>query len=166
MVKDRNIRDQWFDISKDGIEENDTYKSKTKKLKKLNDTYPGWIFLPWGMKFKVNRILDSLERDYYFNKKEKIEDLSKDLQINYIYEYVRFLNIVGRPIVLEDTNQIWVLLNKIENQDNKKIQYIYLQLLRAFRELAEWEKYDLCKNKIRVSLLDYENKQFLYACDW
>lgn len=166
LIKDRNIRDQWFDISKDGIEENDTYKSKTKKLKKLNDTYPGWIFLPWGMKFKVNRILDSLERDYYFNKKEKIEDLSKDLQINYIYEYVRFLNIVGRPIVLEDTNQIWVLLNKIENQDNKKIQYIYLQLLRAFRELAEWEKYDLCKNKIRVSLLDYENKQFLYACDW
>ena len=33
LIKDRNIRDQWFDISKDGIEENDTYKSKTKKLK-------------------------------------------------------------------------------------------------------------------------------------
>lgn len=166
LIKERSIRDQWFDISKDGIKENDNYESKTKKLKKLNDTYPEWIFLPWGMKFKVNRILDSLERDYYFNKKEKIEDLSKDLQINYIYEYVRFLNIVGRPIVLEDTNQIWELLNKIENQNNKKIQYIYLQLLRAFRELAEWGKYDLCKDKIQVSLLDYENKQFLYACDW
>ena len=166
LIEERSIKDQWFDISKDRIEENDDYEAKTKKLKKLNDTYPGWIFLPWGMKFKVHRILDSLERDCYFNKKEKLEDLSKDLQISYFYEYVRFLNIVGRPIVLEDANEIWELLNKIENQDNKKIQYIYLQLLRSFRELAEWEKYDICRNKIIATLLDYENKQFLYACDW
>lgn len=165
LIEEKENRDRWFDISKDMIESNDSYENKIKKLKKLNDTYPGWVFLPWSVKFKVNSVLASLEINY-FNNEEKLEDLSKDLQIDYIYEYVYFLNIIGHPILSKDTNKIWILLNDTENRANKKMQYIYLQLLRSFRELAEWDKYDECRKKIIIALLDYENKQFLYACDW
>ena len=53
-----------------------------------------------------------------------------------------------------------------EEKKDYKIQYIYLQLLRAFRELADWKKYDLCRAKILESTLKYEEKQFLYANNW
>jgi len=93
LIEEKENRDRWFDISKDMIESNDSYENKIKKLKKLNDTYPGWVFLPWSVKFKVNSVLASLEINY-FNNEEKLEDLSKDLQIDYIYEYVYFLGYV------------------------------------------------------------------------
>ena len=128
LIEEKENRDRWFDISKDMIESNDSYENKIKKLKKLNDTYPGWVFLPWSVKFKVNSVLASLEINY-FNNEEKLEDLSKDLQIDYIYEYVYFLNIIGHPILSKDTNKIWILLNDTENHANKKMQYIYLQIL-------------------------------------
>ena len=40
-----------------------------------------------------------------------------------------------------------------------------MHLLRSYRELAEWEKYEACHEKIKDAYLDYDNKQFLYACD-
>ena len=84
----------------------------------------------------------------FFAKKEKLEDISFSMQIEYTYEYVKFLNIVGRPIILERAEKFWDILENSKEKEEKteyKIQYIYLQLLRAYRELADWEKYDLCR---------------------
>ena len=47
-----------------------------------------------------------------------------------------------------------------------KAQEIYLHLLRAYRELGEWETYDICRERINIKYLIYDKQQFLYACDW
>lgn len=122
------------------------------------------------MKYKVNRVLEELDDEWdFFAKKEKLVDISFSMQIEYMYEYVKFLNIVGRPIILETAEKFWDILENSKEKEEKteyKIQYIYLQLLRAYRELADWEKYDLCRAKILESTLKYEEKQFLYSNDW
>ena len=152
MIEEKDKKDQWFDLSEIAISTENSFEEKTKKLKVLNNSYPGWIFLPWKMKYKVNRVLEELDDKWdFFAKKEKLEDISFSMQIEYMYEYVKFLNIVGRPIILERAEKFWDILENSKEKEEKteyKIQYIYLQLLRAYRELADWEKYDLCRAKI------------------
>lgn len=170
LIEEKDKKDQWFDLSEIAISAENSFEEKTKKLKVLNNSYPGWIFLPWKMKYKVNRVLEKLDDKWdFFTKKEKLEDISFSMQIEYMYEYVKFLNIVGRPIILERAEKFWDILENSKEKEEKteyKIQYIYLQLLRAYRELADWEKYDLCRAKILESTLKYEEKQFLYSNDW
>ena len=170
LIEEKDKKDQWFDLSEIAISAENSFEEKTKKLKVLNNSYPGWIFLPWKMKYKVNRVLEKLDDKWdFFAKKEKLEDISFSMQIEYMYEYVKFLNIVGRPIILERAEKFWDILENSKEKEEKteyKIQYIYLQLLRAYRELADWEKYDLCRAKILESTLKYEEKQFLYSNDW
>lgn len=170
LIEEKDKKDQWFDLSEIAISAENSFEEKTKKLKVLNNSYPGWIFLPWKMKYKVNRVLEKLDDEWdFFAKKEKLVDISFSMQIEYMYEYVKFLNIVGRPIILETAEKFWDILENSKEKEEKteyKIQYIYLQLLRAYRELADWEKYDLCRAKILESTLKYEEKQFLYSNDW
>ena len=170
LIEEKDKKDQWFDLSEIAISAENSFEEKTKKLKVLNNSYPGWIFLPWKMKYKVNRVLEELDDEWdFFAKKEKLVDISFSMQIEYMYEYVKLLNIVGRPIILETAEKFWDILENSKEKEEKteyKIQYIYLQLLRAYRELADWEKYDLCRAKILESTLKYEEKQFLYSNDW
>ena len=170
LIEEKDKKDQWFDLSEIAISAENSFEEKTKKLKVLNNSYPGWIFLPWKMKYKVNRVLEELDDEWdFFAKKEKLVDISFSMQIEYMYEYVKFLNIVGRPIILETAEKFWDILENSKEKEEKteyKIQCIYLQLLRAYRELADWEKYDLCRAKILESTLKYEEKQFLYSNDW
>lgn len=170
LIEDKQKKNQWFDLREIALSAENNFEEKTKKLKILNESYPGWIFLPWKMKDKTNYVLKELDDEvYFFREKEKFVDISFSIQMKYMYEYVKFLNIVGRPITTQTVEKFWNVLEKNEKEDGKneyKIQYIYLQLLRAFRELADWEKYDLCRAKIQNQLLKYEEKQFLYANDW
>lgn len=170
LIEENSKKNQWYLLENVKISMEDSYIKKTEKLKTLNDSYPGWIFLPWKMKYKVDRVLDELnEERYFFRRKEKFEDIAFELKVDYMYEYVRFLNIVGRPIIAQTTKMFWESLcegNKDEEHKRYKIQYICLQLLRSYRELADWETYDLCRNRIQDSLLKYEDRQFLFACDW
>lgn len=53
-----------------------------------------------------------------------------------------------------------------DNLGKGNSQKIYLQLLRTYRELADWTQYDECRKKINPDILNYDDKQFLYACDW
>ena len=169
LIEYKGKKNQWFDLSEIDLSAENSFEEKAKKLKLLNESYPGWIFLPWKMKYKVNRVLEKLENERYsFQEKEKLEDISYEIQIEYIYEYVKLLHVAGRPITLQITEKFWNILDKYkeEKKTEYKIQYIYLQLLRAFRELADWKKYDLCRAKIQEEILKYEEKQFLYANDW
>ena len=170
LLEEKEKKNQWFDLNEIGLSAEASYEEKIKKLRVLNESYPGWIFLPWKMKYKVNCVLEELENgEYFFGEKEKLVDISFNKQVEYMYEYVRFLNIVGRPIIVQTVEKFWDILEKNGGQEEQavyKIQYIYLQLLRSFRELADWEKYDLCRMKIQESTLKYEDKQFLYANDW
>lgn len=167
-VEEKNRKDNWFDYGKIDLHHTTDFSQKTEIMNKLNESYPGWIFLPWKMKNKVKFILDKLE---YLNK---FEDVIFEEQVNYMYEYVKLLEIAGRPILAQVVNQFWEVLvksdeKKIENGLNDKLKYkkqvIYLHLLRSFRELADWEKYDICHKKIDTTILDYDSKQFLSACD-
>lgn len=169
LTSESKRKNDWFDLKNIHIDEDTPIEEKTHILKSLNKTYPGWLFLPWKIKLKANAILNQLLEEYSFLDKEKLEDLSIDKQIEYMYEYLSFLDIVGRPIISNTAYKYWKILNNKNgcfNQTSNQIQYIYLQLLRAFRELADWEKYDVCRKMIKEESLEYERKQFLYSNDW
>jgi len=169
LTSESKRKNDWFDLKNIHIDEDTPIEEKTHILKSLNKTYPGWLFLPWKIKLKANAILNQLLEEYSFLDKEKLENLSIDKQIDYMYEYLSFLDIVGRPIISNTAYKYWEILNNKNgcfDQTSNQIQYIYLQLLRAFRELADWEKYDVCRTIIKEESLEYERKQFLYSNDW
>ena len=137
-------------------------------MKQLNDSYPGWIFLPWKMKSKVDYALKQ------FSNMDDLESLPYEEQLNYIYEFVRFMDIVGRPLLFQYVERFWKIVNTEAEEPTEKQkkaqcffkkQETYLQLLRAFREQAQWKLYDECYEKIEKEKLDYDRRQFLYACD-
>ena len=167
-VEEKRRKDNWFDLGKLHLQHDTDFVKKTEIMEKLNKSYPGWIFLPWKMKNKVHYVLSEL------NNMNKFEQISFKDQVNYMYEYVKFMDIAGRPILSQVVDQFWNALEKkenseqvegIETESEYKEQVIYLQLLRSYRELAEWEQYEACHKKIKAIYLDYDNKQFLYACD-
>ena len=72
------------------------------------------------MKYKVNRVLEELDDEWdFFAKKEKLVDISFSMQIEYMYEYVKFLNIVGRPIILETAEKFWDILENSKEKEEK-----------------------------------------------
>lgn len=171
LIEEKKRKNEWFSLEQIKVSEQDEFEEKTTKLKILNESYPGWIFLPWKMKGKVKYILDRIPEEVdFFGQKEKFDTISSDKQLEYMYEHVRFLNIVGHPITLQTVEKFWLALEKIDVGDKEKnkykMQYVYLQLLRTFRELADWEKYDLCRARVEKTLLKYEEKQFLYSNEW
>lgn len=166
-VEEKQRKVNWFNFGQFQIKFNDEFTKKTNIMKNLNDLYPGWIFLPWKMKNKVNYILRELE---YISGFEKIEFKE---QINYMYEYVKLLDISGRPIVFPDVERFWNILEKnrcydldenLRDELVYKVQEIYLHLLRAYRELAEWETYDICRERINIKYLTQtSHMDFSYA---
>lgn len=167
-VEEKRRKDNWFDLGQLHLQYDTDFVKKTEIMKKLNESYPGWIFLPWKMKNKVSYVLNKLDN------MNKFEDISFKDQVNYMYEYVKFMDIAGRPILSQVVDQFWNVLEKKEGDElidsfgaelEYKEQVIYLHLLRSYRELAEWEKYEACHEKIKDAYLDYDNKQFLYASD-
>lgn len=168
IVNEKEKQNSWFDFSQFRITQETSYEKKIEIMHELNNSYPGWIFLPWKMKSKTSYILREL--DYLKN----FDNLEVQTKINYMFEYVNLLNIAGRPILLQVVEKYWEVLEKInlENAPGKvknelecKVQVVYLHLLRSYRELADWEMYDECRKQIDINLLDYEGKQFMYACD-
>lgn len=162
-IDNKNSRDNWFDINSIHLKEKADIKEYTLILQKLNDSYPGWIYLPWKMKGRTDYILRYLEDESIFDQG------TEDEQILYIYEYLRFCDTVGRPLLAQATTAIWTKLTNdsfLIDNTNYKVQFAYLHLLRSFRELAQWEHYDCCKSRIKENILTYDDKQFLYACDW
>lgn len=167
-INEKEKKDKWFDLGQVNVSYGTSFQEKIELMHKLNDLYPGWIFLPWRMKNKVNFVLRNLDN------MNKFEDLSMQEQVDYMYEYVKLLDIAGRPILSQVANKFWNILTEIiednlevSRQSNLayKIQVVYLHLLRTYRELADWEMYDACHEKINVCCLNYEEKQFFYACD-
>lgn len=58
-VEEKNRKDNWFDYGKIDLHHTTDFSQKTEIMNKLNESYPGWIFLPWKMKNKVKFILKS-----------------------------------------------------------------------------------------------------------
>lgn len=162
-IADKDSRDNWFNIDYMTIDKKADIKEQALALKRLNDSYPGWIYLPWKMKRKTDYILGYLEDESLFAQGTEEE------QIMYRYEYLRFYDIAGRPLLFQTTKTIWDKLTiegSATDDSDYKVQFIFLQLLRSFRELAQWDNYDCCRKRIQENLLQYDDKQFLYACDW
>ena len=156
--------DTWFSVNELPKKWEDTLlKDRILLLQKLNETYPGWIVLPWKMKGRVSQVLYKLDRT------EELEEASWQEKVDYMYEYTKFLDIAGRPILSQISEEFWMTLtemDKYSDKDDEKIQSILLQLLRAFREQAQWEKYEECLGMLQKESLNYEEKQFLFACEW
>lgn len=87
LLEEKEKKNQWFDLNEIGLSAEASYEEKIKKLRVLNESYPGWIFLPWKMKYKVNCVLEELENgEYFFGEKEKLVDISFNKQVEYMYE--------------------------------------------------------------------------------
>ena len=167
-VEGNQKKSNWFDYQKLDVNTRSKITKKTACMKQLNDSYPGWIFLPWKMKSKVDYALKQ------FSNMDDLESLPYEEQLNYIYEFVRFMDIVGRPLLFQYVERFWKIVNTEAEEPTEKQkkaqcffkkQETYLQLLRAFREQAQWKLYDECYEKIEKEKLDYDRRQFLYACD-
>lgn len=166
-VEEKKNNNNWFDDGKVNLQFDTDFEKKIEIMKRLNDSYPGWIFLPWKMKSKVNALLNEIDVMY------KFDENTIEKQLDFMYEYVKLMDISGRPILLQVVEQFWNVLEKKEcielEKRMKEVKYknqvIYLHLLRSYRELGEWENYDKCHKKIEEVYLDYDNKQFFKACD-
>ncbi len=162
-VENKEAEDTWFSVNKLPGKWQETITGRISLLQKLNKTYPGWIVLPWKMKNRVSYVLYELDRA------DMLEKASWQEKVVYMYEYTKFLDIVGRPILCQIAEEFWKILaemDKYSDKDNEKIQSILLQLLRAFREQAQWGKYEECLGMLQKEKLNYEEKQFLFACEW
>lgn len=162
-VENKEAEDTWFSANKLPQKWQKTIAGRISCLQTLNETYPGWIVLPWKMKYRVSYVLYELDRT------DMLEKVSWQEKVAYMYEYTKFLDIAGRPILPQIAEEFWKILaelDKYSDKDNEKIQSILLQLLRAFREQAQWEKYEECLGMLQKESLNYEEKQFLFACEW
>ena len=162
-VKNKEAEDAWFSANKLPKKWQETIAGRISLLQKLNETYPGWIVLPWKMKNRVSYVLYELDRT------DVLEKASWQEKVDYMYEYTKFLDIAGRPILSQISEEFWktlIEMDKYSDKDDEKIQSILLQLLRAFREQAQWEKYEECLGMLQKESLNYEGKQFLFACEW
>lgn len=167
IVEEKQNNNNWFNDRKVNLQFDTDFEKKIEIMKQLNDSYPGWIFLPWKMKSKVNPLLNKIDVMY------KFDENAIEKQLDFMYEYVKLMDISGRPILLQVVEQFWNVLEKKEcielEKRMKEVKYknqvIYLHLLRSYRELGEWENYDKCHKKIEEAYLDYDNKQFFKACD-
>lgn len=150
IIEEKQNNNNWFDDGKVNLQFDTDFEKKIEIMKQLNDSYPGWIFLPWEMKSKVNPLLNKIDVMYKFDKN------AIEKQLDFMYEYVKLMDISGRPILLQVVEQFWNVLEKKEcielEKRMKEVKYknqvIYLHLLRSYRELGEWENYDKCHKKI------------------
>lgn len=160
---------QWFEWSMlNNFKPNMSFACKANLLRKLRNTYPGWIFLPWDLKKRVSHVMGQLE----FMK--GIEKVSQQEQLDYMFEHVKFFDLGGRPLLSQTVELFYKMLQNIKveeleiSQEEKDVllakkQTVYLHLLRAYREMADWDEFEKCQKSINESILDYEEKQFLCA---
>lgn len=168
-VEKNHTKNNWFDFN--NIYRTIPYEADITHLinamQSLNQSYPGWIFLPWKMKNKVSHLLPKFE---YL---DKLDNSPHTDQISYMYEYVILMNTCGRPITSNTVYKFWNILENLRlklDEETKqtliyKTQIIYLHLLRSFRELGNWDDYEKCHHLIDETKLTYDDKQFLYASD-
>lgn len=162
-VENKEAEETWFSTNKLPQKWQETIAGRISLLQTLNEAYPGWIVLPWKMKNRVSYVLCEVA------EMDMLEKASWREKVAYMYEYTKFLDIAGRPILPQIAEGFWKILaemDKYSDKDNEKIQSILLQLLRTFREQAQWEKYEECLGMLQKESLNYEEKQFLFACEW
>ena len=160
-VDKKTTKLSWFNWGKEC--KDSTFESNIEQMHRLCLSYPGWIFLPWDLKSKTSYMID------HFDPLGKIDKLSYPAQVDYMYEYVKFLDIAGRPILSQTAECFWSLLEagqqeqEVTKEIRVKTQTIYLHLLRTYRELGNWEQVEACKKSIHEEQLNYEDRQFLCA---
>ena len=164
-VDAKRKKENWFGWKDRVLSYKTTFAQKTEYMRTLNSTYPGWIFLPYKMKDRVHYVLR------HFEEMDGLKDIPWDEQLDYAYELVRFMDIAGRPILMQQADLFWNVVESCpedriaDRQTEEKRQEIYLQILRAYREQARWEEYEECHKRIETKYLEYDQKQFFCACD-
>lgn len=160
---------QWFDWNMaNNLQNNSAFSYKTNILRRIRNKYPGWIFIPWELKKKISHVMNKL--DFLFG----IENISLKEKIEYMYEHVKIFDLGGRPLYSQMADIFYSILSNCEwdklelsvkeiEELHAKEQTIYLHIMRTFRELSDWERFEICHNNINMEFLSYEEKQFFYA---
>lgn len=133
------------------------------KLRELRKSYPGWITLPKSERNKASYITTQL-----YEKLKQLKKYKMDNEIDFIYEYLLFKQIINMPILIEDGYIVIDILNRnVNNKEkeeilkNEKYQTIYLQLLRFYRENSMIDNWNEINDYIEIKNLNYEQLQFL-----
>lgn len=166
-IEKDNVLHKWNNALSGTLDSND-YENRCQTLKNIRANYPGWIFMPWEYRPQVDWLLQSMDFLPHFN------DIPFNTQVDYMYEYVKVYDIAGRPLHLQTARMFGDILHNTEGKSNLsesannptiyfKIQSIYIHLLRTSRELAHWEWFEACLEKIDVDKLPYDEKQFIYS---
>lgn len=120
-------------------------------LKKIHNSYPGWIIAPFKLHDGISSFLNSLEMiysdrklfkkgkrfttadetkklEYAIEEDEKLSDIEKTkLCLEIAYEYCWLNNIIGRPIVTGYTNDVLDFADKYatisEDEKNKALEH-------------------------------------------
>lgn len=132
-------------------------------LTRLRKTYPGWIVLPWSNKKATMHILSAIHRLLHTLKTH-----GKSNEIDFIYEYVLFLNICGRPIFRNEAILIEEIISRHIQENNEEdfitkrniYQIIWLHLLRAYRENGMHDQWQSIYEKLNKESLLSDDKHF------
>lgn len=145
---------------------------KTSYMKSVSDTYVGTIFFPTRYRERANNILDSV---YLYKDKKGFRKYAPEERINYIFEYTRLFDTIGCPLFKTDVDFFLgeirhILDDKDESKKaeqleafSEKIQFIYVQFLRCYRENFEWDKFDELLKNIEDEKLENSGRQLKYS---
>ncbi len=152
-VEDRGQKKIWGELNTINLRGKDTLSEKAKKLRCLRLSYPGWIFMPWEIKIRMHRFIDyEISHICEFEGRESFVKASCSEQLEIMFEYLTIHDIAGRPILSQVAELFLNSMKEIDKEALKsshdkqykkevdeKGQYVWLQLYRTYRELADWE---------------------------
>ncbi len=176
-VEEREQKKVWGELKTINLREKDTLSEKAKKLRHLRLSYPGWIFMPWEIKNRMRRFMDfEIAHICEYEGRKSFLKAPYSEQLEIMFEYLKIHDIAGRPILSQVAELFLKSMKEADKEErdtvnhkqykrksDEKKQYIWLQLYRTYRELADWELMKECRSNIQVETLGYEERQFLYA---
>lgn len=152
-------KERWIIEDLDRNSSSPNYQERTEKLRKIRESYPGWVFLPSDKKAQASMLLDCMNQWMGFDQ------IPWKDQIDYIFEYVKLCDIVDRPILLNDAEKFQSIIESdtTDAAEEIKKQEIRLHLMRTYRENGCWEETEKYQRTIPDGPLDYVQRQFYKA---
>lgn len=152
-------KERWIIEDLDRNSSSPNYQERTEKLRKIRESYPGWVFLPSDKKAQASMLLGCMNQWMGFDQ------IPWKDQIDYIFEYVKLCDIVDRPILLNDAEKFQSIIESdtTDAAEEIKKQEIRLHLMRTYRENGCWEETEKYQRTIPDGPLDYVQRQFYKA---
>lgn len=150
-------REHWPDPHTVNRYKNGEEKKFYLDLKKLHDSYPGWIIAPYKKHTLISRITNNIDDFLRIITDYKEQTLSYALEI--AYEFCWFYSIMGRPLFNHELNKISIILERSPSRKEEKIyKFIEFNILYACRIHGLEDKWQKTFKQLESSNLDNDEK--------